>query len=143
MDDEYLLYEVEMKPGKGVLLVTQNLPVEMSRLQVLSDFISNEMVWDYIVLCLGRTLPSGDVEIWLHPDVPQHGNELNFSNGLILNMTQHLPTFSGEPHAVQEQKKKAEAAMSRRLEARKQSSNPKQATLRFVAPGLAASSSSQ
>ena len=24
MDDEYLLYEVEMKPGKGVLFVTQN-----------------------------------------------------------------------------------------------------------------------
>ena len=43
MDDEYLLYEVEMKPGKGVLFVTQNLPVEMSCLQVLSDFISNEM----------------------------------------------------------------------------------------------------
>jgi len=41
MDDQYLLYEVEMKPGKGVLFVTQNLPVEMSRLQVLSDFISN------------------------------------------------------------------------------------------------------
>ena len=43
MDDEYLLYEVDMKPGKGVLFVTQNLPVEMSRLQALSAFISNEM----------------------------------------------------------------------------------------------------
>jgi hypothetical protein len=59
------------------------------------------------------------------------------------NTTQHFPTCSGEPHAVQEQKKKAEAAMSRRLEARKQSSDPKQATLRFVSPGLEASSSSQ
>ena len=84
MDDEYLLYEVEMKPGKGVLYVTQNLPVEMSRLQVLSDFISNEMAWDYSVFCFGRTLPRGDVEIWLHPEVAQHGNELNFSNGLRL-----------------------------------------------------------
>jgi hypothetical protein len=59
------------------------------------------------------------------------------------NMTQHLTTCSGEPHAVQEQKKKVEAAMSRRLEARKQSSDPKQATLRFVPPGLAVSSCSQ
>jgi len=50
---------------------------------------------------------------------------------------------SGEPHAVQEQKKKAEAAMSRRLEARKQSSDPEQATLTFLAPGLIGSSSSQ
>jgi len=58
-------------------------------------------------------------------------------------MIQHLPTCSGEPHGVQEQKKKAEAAMSRRLEARKQSSDPKQATLKFVSPGLAASCSSQ
>jgi hypothetical protein len=33
MDDEYLLYEVEMKPGKGVLFVTQNLSVEMPRLR--------------------------------------------------------------------------------------------------------------
>jgi len=73
-----------MKPGKGVLFVTQNLPVEMSRLQVLSDFISTEMAWDYSVFCLGRTLPRGDVEIWLHPEVVQHGNELNFSNGLRL-----------------------------------------------------------
>jgi hypothetical protein len=40
MDDEYLLYEVEMKPGKGEVFVTQNLPLEMSRPQVLSDFIS-------------------------------------------------------------------------------------------------------
>ena len=39
MHDEYVLYEVEIKLGKGVLFVTQNLPVEMSRLQVLSDFI--------------------------------------------------------------------------------------------------------
>jgi hypothetical protein len=84
MDDEYLLYEVEMKSGKGVLFVTQNLPVEMSRLQVLSDFISNEMAWDNSVFCLGRTLPRGDVEIWLRPEVPQHGNELSFSNGLRL-----------------------------------------------------------
>jgi len=45
------------------------------------------------------------------------------------NMTQHLPTSSGKPHAAQEQKKKAEAAMSRRLEARKQSSDPQQATI--------------
>jgi len=82
LGDEYLLYEVEMKPGKGVLFVTQNLPVEMSRLQVLSDFISNEMAWDYSVFCLRRTLPRGDVEIWLHPEVAQHGNELDFSNGL-------------------------------------------------------------
>jgi hypothetical protein len=57
MDYEHLLYEVEMKPGKGVLFVTQNLPVEMSRLQVLSDFISNEMAWDYSVFSWGRTLP--------------------------------------------------------------------------------------
>ena len=41
MNDEYLLYKVEMKPGKGVLFVTRNLPEEMSRLQVLTDFISN------------------------------------------------------------------------------------------------------
>ena len=34
MDDEYLLYEVEMKPGKGVLFVTQNLPVELQRLHI-------------------------------------------------------------------------------------------------------------
>ena len=84
MDDEYLLYKVEMKPGKSVLFVTQNLPVEMSRLQVLGDFISNEMAWDYSVFCLGRTLPRGDIQIWLHPEVAQHGNELNSSNGLRL-----------------------------------------------------------
>jgi len=78
MDDEYLLYEVEMKPGKGVLFLTQNLPVEMSRLQVLSDIISNEMAWDYSVFSLGRTLPRGDVQIWLHPEAAQHGKELNF-----------------------------------------------------------------
>ena len=58
-------------------------------------------------------------------------------------MTQHLPKCSGELDAVQEQKKKAEAGMSRRLEARKQSSDCKQATLMFVARGLVASSSSQ
>jgi len=69
LDDKYLLYEVEMKPGKGVKFVTQDLPVEMSRLQVFSDFISNEMSWDYSVFCLGRTLPRGDVEIWLLPEV--------------------------------------------------------------------------
>ena len=84
MDDEYLLYEVDMKPGKGVLFVTQNLPVEMSRLQVFSDFTSNEMAWDYSVICLGRTLPHGDIQIWFHPEVAQHGNNLNFSNGLRL-----------------------------------------------------------
>jgi hypothetical protein len=83
-DDEFLLYEVEMRPGKGVLFVTQNLQVEMSRLQALSDFISNEMAWDYSVFCWGRTLPRSDVEIWLHPNVAQHGNDLNFSNGLRL-----------------------------------------------------------
>jgi hypothetical protein len=47
MDEEYLLYELEMKSGKGVLFVTQTLPVGMFRLQVLSDFISNEMSWNY------------------------------------------------------------------------------------------------
>jgi hypothetical protein len=77
MDDEISCMR-EMKPGKGVLFVIQNLPVEMYRLQVLSDFISNEMAWDYSVFCLGRTLSHGDVEIWLHPEVAQHGNELNF-----------------------------------------------------------------
>ena len=46
MDDEISCMR-EMKPGKGVLFVIQNLPVEMYRLQVLSDFISNEMSWNY------------------------------------------------------------------------------------------------
>ena len=76
MDNENLLYNVEMEPDKGVLFLTQNLLVEMSGLQVLSDFISNEMELDYSVFCLNRTLPRGDVEIRLHPEVAQHGTEL-------------------------------------------------------------------
>ena len=49
---------------------------EMSRLQVLSDSMLNEMTWDYSVFCLGRTLPRGDVDNWLHADVAQHGTKL-------------------------------------------------------------------
>jgi hypothetical protein len=78
MDDHYLLYEVEMKPGKDVIFLTQNLSVEMSRLQVLSDLISNQMVWNYSVFCLDRTLRRGDVKIWLHPEVAQHGTNSTF-----------------------------------------------------------------
>jgi hypothetical protein len=33
MNNKYLLYVVLMKPGKDVLLVAQNLPVEMYRFQ--------------------------------------------------------------------------------------------------------------
>jgi hypothetical protein len=35
-------------------------------------------------LFLGRTLPLGDVEILLLPEVAQHGTELNFSNDFRL-----------------------------------------------------------
>jgi hypothetical protein len=53
MDDENLLYEVQMNPGKGVLFV------------ILSDVNSNEMAGDYSVLGWVRPLPRGDMEIWL------------------------------------------------------------------------------
>jgi len=81
MDDEYLLYELEMKPGKDVLFVIQNLPVEMYRLQVLSDFISNEMAWDSASSAWNERTRC-DAEISLHPEVARHGKEHNFSNDL-------------------------------------------------------------
>ena len=81
IDDEYLLYEVKMKPGKGVLFVTQ---IFQWRCRVSkSSATSYQMKW------LGTTASSFWEERYLvvmlrfgYPEVAQHGNELDFSNGL-------------------------------------------------------------
>jgi len=84
MDNENLLYNVEMEPDKGVLFLTQNLLVEMSGLQVLSDFISNEMELDYSVFCWPKLYLAAILTFVLLSDIAQHGAELIFSNGLKL-----------------------------------------------------------